>query len=213
MYMFRDSLPKVDGKIRLLHAIPDAPSVDIYANGKLIYSNLSFGKVTDYISIAPGTYNLSIFKAGTTNKTLFSSSTDIAPNSISTVAVTYENNEIAYFTIDDSHIPESNPLLSFVRFINLSPTAPLLSLSLPNGIVFFNQASYLETNEYYPTSPGIYDFIVTSSDGDFNKYISDVNLTQNLFITIYIIGLYKSSPPLGYILVRDGMTNRNDEEL
>ena len=50
MYMFRDSLPRVDGKIRLLHAIPDAPSVDIYANGKLIYSNLSFGKVTDYIS-------------------------------------------------------------------------------------------------------------------------------------------------------------------
>ena len=49
--------------------------------------------------------------------------------------------------------------------------------------------------------------------GDFNKYISDVNLTPNLFITIYIIGLYKSSPPLGYILVRDGMVNRNAEEL
>lgn len=213
MYMFRDSLPRMNGYVRFLHAIPDAPSIDIYANGKLLYSNLSFGKITDYISVPPDTYTIRLFKTGTTATDLFSDSTEITPNSISTVAVTYENNEIAYFTVDDSHIPESNPLLSFIRFINLAPTAPLLSLSLPNNIVFFNQASYLETNDYYPTSPGIYDFIVSSSDGDFDKYISDVNMTKNSFFTIYIIGLYKSSPPLGYILVRDGVTQRNKEEL
>ena len=213
MYMFRDSLPNLNGNIRFLHAIPDAPSVDVYANGKLLYSNLSFGQISNYISIPPQTYNIKLFKAGTTDTDLFSDSTDITPNSVSTVVVTYENNQIAYFTIDDSHIPESNPLLSYIRFINLAPTAPLLSLSLPNNIIFFNQASYLETNDYYPTSPGVYDFIVSSSDGDFNKYISDVNLTKNTFITIYIVGLYKSSPPLGYILVRDGITQRNQEEL
>lgn len=213
MYMFRDSLPRMNGYVRFLHAIPDAPSVDIYANGKLLYSNLSFGKITNYISVPPDTYNIRLFKAGTTATDLFSDSTEISPNSISTVAVTYENNEIAYFTVDDSHIPESNPLLSFIRFINLAPTAPLLSLSLPNNIVFFNQASYLETNDYYPTSPGIYDFIVSTSDGDFDKYISDVNMTKNSFFTIYIIGLYKSSPPLGYVLVRDGVIKRNKEEL
>lgn len=211
--MFRDSLPRVDGKVRFLHAIPDAPNVDIYANGKLIYSNLPFGKITDYISVAPGTYNVKIFKSGTTDKDLFSDSAEITPNSIMTVAVTRQDSQIGYFTIDDSHIPESNPQLSFMRFINLSPNAPLLSLSLPDNIVLFNQVSYLATNNYYPMSPGIYDFIVSSSDGNFNKYISDVNLTKNLFITIYIVGLYNSSPPLGYILVKDGATQRNDEEL
>ncbi|MBE6062425.1 MAG: DUF4397 domain-containing protein [Clostridium butyricum] len=213
MYMFKDSLPRLDGKIRFLHAIPDAPSVDVYANGKLIYSNLSFGQITNYISIAPGTYNIKLLKTGTTNNDVFSDSINITPNSISTVAVTYENNEIEYFTIDDSHIPESNPMLSFIRFINLSANAPLLSLSIPSGIVFFNQASYLETNGYYPTSPGIYDFIVSSADGNFNKYISSLNLTPNLFITIYIIGSYISSPSLGYILIKDGTEQRNIEEL
>ena len=213
MYMFRDSLPRVDGKVRFLHAIPDAQNVDIYANGKLVYSNLPFGKITDYISVAPGTYNVKIYKTGTMDKELFSDSADITPNSIMTVAVTRQNDQIGYFTIDDSRIPESNPLLSFIRFINLSPTAPLLSLSLPNDIVLFNQVSYLGTNNYYPISPGIYDFIVSSSDGNFNKYISDVNLTKNIFITIYIIGFYNSSPPLGYILVKDGEKQRNNEEL
>lgn len=213
MYMFRDSLPRVDGRVRFLHATPDAPNVDIYANEKLVYSNLPFGKITDYISITPGTYNIKIYKTGTTNKELFSDPTDITPNSIMTVAVTYQNDQIGYFTIDDSHIPESNPLLSFIRFINISPNAPLLSLSLPTDIVLFNQASYLETNNYYPISPGIYNFIVSSSDGNFNKYISDVNLTKNIFITIYIIGFYNSSPPLGYILVKDGEKQRNNEEL
>ena len=213
MYMFKNSLPRLDGKIRFLHAVPNAPNVDVYANEKLVYSNLPFGKITDYLSIAPGTYNIKIFKAGTTDNNLFSDSVDIVPNSISTAAVTSQNNQIKYFIINDSHIRESNPKLSSVRFINLSANAPLLSLSLPNDNTLFNQASYLETNNYYPMSPGIYDFMVSSSEGNFSKYISDVNLTKNLFVTIYIIGVYKSSPPLGYVLVKDGAMQRNDEVL
>ena len=98
-----------------------------------------------------------------------------------------------------------NPFLSYVRFINLAPTAPLLSLRLPDDRVLFNETSYLETNNYYPTSPGVYNFIVSTSDGNFSKYISDIHLTPNLYITIYMIGLYDKTPPLGYILVKDGL--------
>lgn len=204
MFLFRESLPKIKGYVRFIHAIPDAPSVDIYFDDKLIFTGLSFGNVTNYIAITPQTYSVRLFVSGTHDNPLITESLQIAPNSMTTINITYENNEIAFFSIDDTHTM-SNSLLSYVRFINVAPTAPLLSLSLPDGRVLFNQTSYLETNDYYPTSPGIYNFIVSTSDGNLSKYISNVKLDKNMFITIYMIGLYKKKPPLGYILVRDDL--------
>lgn len=208
MYLFRDSLPKVNANIRFLHAIPDAPNVDIYLNNKLIYSNIAFGSITKYISVAPQTYNVQLYKSGTSSKPLISETIEVLPNSISTLNVTYEDKMIAFFTIDDTH-PKSNPLLSFVRFINLAPTAPLLSLRLPEGLVLFDEASYLETNDYYPTSPALYNFVVSTSDGEFEKYINNIDLKKDMYITIYMIGLYNEKPPLGYILVTDGLKQNN----
>ena len=204
MFLFRESLPKIKGHIRFIHAIPDAPGVDIYLDNKLIFTDLSFGNTTNYIAITPGTYSVKLFVSGTKNNPLITESLQIAPDSVSTVNITYENNEIAFFSIDDTH-NMYNPFLSYVRFINVASTAPLLSLTLPDGRVLFNETSYLETNDYYPISSGIYNFIVSTADGDFNKYISNVKLDKNFFITIYMIGLYKKKPPLGYILVRDDL--------
>ncbi|MGN0143670.1 MAG: DUF4397 domain-containing protein [Clostridium sp.] len=204
MFLFRDSLPKIKGYIRFIHATPDAPNIDIYLNDNLIYSKLSFGNVTGYIPTTPGTYSVKLFKSGTKATPLITESLQVLSNSLSTINITFENNEIAFFSIDDTDT-DSNILLSYVRFINLAPTAPLLSLSLPNGITLFNETSYLETNNYYPISPGVYNFIVSTSDGNFSKYISDLHLTKNLYITIYIIGLYNKKPPLGYVLVKDGI--------
>jgi len=206
MILFRESLPNLTGKIRFLHAVPNAPNIDIYGNGKLLHSNVAFGSVTDYLELSSQKYDIQLYKSGTYDSPLISETIDILPNSILTLNITYENNEISFFTIDDIE-PKSNPVLSYVRFINLSPTAPLLSLSLPEGRVLFNETEYLETNDYYPLSPGIYDFTVTAANGTFEKFISDVNMTENLFITIYIIGLIQGTPKLGYILVKDG-TNK-----
>lgn len=206
MFLFRNSLPRIKGYIRFIHATPDAPNIDIYLNDNLIYSGLSFGTVTTYIPATPETYSIKLFKSGTKTNPLITESLQVLPNSVSTINITFENNEIAFFSLDDTHGP-SNRRLSYVRFINVAPTAPLLSLSLPDGTTLFDEASYLETNDYYPISPGIYNFIVSTSDSNLSKYISDVSLSENLYITIYIIGLYNKKPPLGYILLKDGVNN------
>lgn len=207
MFLFRETLPNLKGYVRFINATPDAPSVDIYFDDKKLFSDLSFGNVTNYFSLVPKTYSVKLYETGTNRKPIITETFEIKPNSGSTVNITFENNEIAFFSMDDSN-KNINPLLSYVRFINLAPTAPLLSLRLPDedGRVLFNEASYLETNEYYPLSPGIYNFIVSTSDGNFLKYISNIELTRNLFITIYMIGLYNQRPPLGYILVKDGFS-------
>ena len=48
MSLFNRNAPVTDSNIRILHAVPTANPIDIYANGNLIASNVSFGKLTKY---------------------------------------------------------------------------------------------------------------------------------------------------------------------
>jgi len=45
------------GYVRVIHTVPDAPNVDIYADDKLIINNLAYGSYTDYLPIPEGTYS------------------------------------------------------------------------------------------------------------------------------------------------------------
>lgn len=205
MILFEDSLPRLNGNIRFLHSIPGAPNVDIYANGQLLYSNLAFGSLTDYIDLSPQEYDIMLYKSGMHNNPLFSEQIEVLPDGMSTISITPENNEITLFVMDDVQ-PESDSALSYIRFINLSPNSQPLSLNLPEEISLFNKASYLEASEYYPISPGIHSFNVSSQDDTLGrKSINNINLTPGLFVTIYIIGLMNGTPQLGYVLAKDGM--------
>lgn len=42
-------------QIRFVHASPEAPALDMYLDGDGAAYNLSFGTVTSYVSVSPGT--------------------------------------------------------------------------------------------------------------------------------------------------------------
>ncbi|WP_027340629.1 DUF4397 domain-containing protein [Halonatronum saccharophilum] len=56
--------------IRAAHLSPNAPAVDIELNGRRVFRNLSYRDVTRHFSVSPGTYNLSIYIAGTDTRVL-----------------------------------------------------------------------------------------------------------------------------------------------
>ena len=80
MMLFDDSLPRVNGKVRLLHAIPDGPNVDVYFNERLIYSNLAFGTITEYMQMSANKYKVQLYKAGTKSRPLITEPFEIQPN-------------------------------------------------------------------------------------------------------------------------------------
>lgn len=53
-------------KLRVIHASPDAPAVDIYAEGvaTALITNLAYGQVSAYLDLDAGTYNIQIRAAG-----------------------------------------------------------------------------------------------------------------------------------------------------
>lgn len=203
---FNNSLPRLKANIRFLHAAAGGPSIDIYANGNLLSKNISFANISNYNELSPGNYKMEMFKTGTYDTPLFSETVTLTPNSVLTVCIILDESNLEILKISDI-FTSKNINDSHMRFINLSPNAPLLTLSLPNGITLFNGVEYLETTNYYLLSPGIYDFLLTATnDPSFRKFMRNVDLRKDLLHTIYIIGLTDVAPQLGYLYVTDGIT-------
>jgi len=68
--MMPDAPPAVGtATFRVVHASPDAPAVDVYAEGVAtpLISNLAYGQASNYLEVDEGTYNLQVRAAGGTD--------------------------------------------------------------------------------------------------------------------------------------------------
>lgn len=54
-----------NARVRIVHASPDAPAVDIFVNGGKVLENLPFREYSEYLSLPAGTYNVEIKVTGT----------------------------------------------------------------------------------------------------------------------------------------------------
>lgn len=60
-----------NARIRVIHASPDAPAVDIaLTDGDVLVPNLEFGAASDYLEVPAGSYDLEVRVAGTTDVAL-----------------------------------------------------------------------------------------------------------------------------------------------
>lgn len=204
LYLLNDFLPRLSGTLRFINADTASDPVDIYAGGKPIAMNLAFGDITEYEDLPAGKSEIQIYKAGTLTNPILTETIEIVPDTIVTISMVLRNGRLQLFTLRDG-IPTTSTSQSYLRFINLSPDSPLLSLSLPTGDTLFRAVEYLETTGYYPLSVGIYDFEVEATlAGILKKTINNIKLEAGYFHTLFIIGLIDGTPKVGYLFEQDG---------
>ncbi len=63
-----------EAMIRVVHASPDAPAVDIYVNGSKALSNLAFKEVSPWTPLPGGSYDVKVTAAGQTEGVIEASS-------------------------------------------------------------------------------------------------------------------------------------------
>lgn len=63
--------PAETGQVRVIHASPDAPAVDIYVEGDNtpIATNVAYGAATGFVTVPVGTYNVQLRQAGADSST------------------------------------------------------------------------------------------------------------------------------------------------
>ena len=45
-------------KVRVLHASPDAPAVDVYADGAAVLTNVAYGVISGYLEVPAGDHHI-----------------------------------------------------------------------------------------------------------------------------------------------------------
>lgn len=138
--------------IRFLNANPSQTPIDIYINGRKVASYLNYRAFTEYMKVFPGYYRIVVFRAGTMRNPISVSQINVIANRIYTAAFidTGISNEWQLIT-DNTRVLNQNR--AFVRFIQLSYTAPLMDVYIDNRLVL-SDLDFQEVSRYLSLAPG-----------------------------------------------------------
>ena len=188
--------------VRVFHAAPQAPNVDVYVNDQMVFSNLAFGDFTRYVYLDEGEYNVSVYLAGQKDRPVINQMVDVPSQQIFTIAATGNLDNLGLLVIPDKVSKSPSQNYSSVRVIHLSPNAPGVDI-LVDGDTLFEDISFGEGTDYVDLNPGTYNVNVVLNTDKSVALPLKVTLNPDKIYTIYIIG---NPPTLQAVQVVDGNT-------
>lgn len=195
-----------DSYIRVFHASPDAPAVDVYINGKPEIRGLKYKSFSDYIALKPGPYNVQVFAAGTTTNPVISTRIEMPASRIFTAAAIGKLANISLYLIPDPRTPRK-PGRAMLRFVHLSPDAPPVNLAIANGKTLFSNIPYKGITDYTTLMPGKYNFELNlAQNGKRVLWVPNIRIMPHRNYSIYAVGLAGGQPPLQVVIPLDGST-------
>lgn len=122
-----------DAKLRVAHAVPDGPAVDVLVDGSVAVADLAYGNLTGYLELPAGEYDVSINVAGTPTS-VFSTSIELAAVDYTAAAIgnIEPEGEEAGFTVfvftDKLGVLDAGN--GRVRVYHASPDAPAVDVAV-----------------------------------------------------------------------------------
>jgi len=196
-----DDAPTQDTSyLRVTHASPDAPAVDVYLDNESVLTDVEFGTVSEYIPVRAGTYNVTITAAGDREAVVFDDAVSLDARSVTTVAAAGEVGENATqpFTpilYDDNALePAENE--SAISIVHLSPDAPAVDVTVPgennNTTVLAENVSFSEASDYVTVPAGNYTVEIRAATPGNNGTVvttADVSLEEGTANSALALGL------------------------
>lgn len=191
-------------RVRVVHASPDAPAVDILVNDAPAITNLAFGQISDYASLAPGTYNIKVVPAGATTPVVFEADVPLAEGGDLTVVAKglLGDGSFGVLPLNDNNKPVADK--ARVRFVHASPNAPAVDIAVTGGPVLFGDVEFGEVGDYIEVPGGTYDLEVRlAGTTTVVLTLPGIAVANGKTYTAYAIGLVGGTPPLGAALSAD----------
>jgi hypothetical protein len=202
-----------EASIRIAHASPDAPAVDVYVNDSAVIEELEFRQVTDYLEIPAAEYTVAV-NVAETNTTVFGPvNVELAAEDYTAVALGEVMSTDTGFTVsvyEDTNGATTSDGDARIRAIHASPDAPPIDVTVKNGAVtLFNGFSFGESSDYTIVSAGEHkiEIRLTSSEKIVFKAVLtlDEGGTYTVFAEGYSTGEHDSeAEPLGLVQTLDG---------
>jgi hypothetical protein len=184
-----------DAMIRVVHASPDAPAVDVYLNGQRAIANLEFTEGTTYAAVPAGAYRVQVFPAGTgpSGTAVIDANLNLAGGTAYTVAAVNVVAKIeALVLTDDLTAPAAGK--AHIRVVHASPDAPAVDVAVKGGPVAFRNAAFKAATPYAPLDAGTYQFEVRPAGTTQAVLTTDPTpLAAGRIYTVFAMGLVGNS--------------------
>jgi hypothetical protein len=149
------------------------PEVDIFANGSLLYSDLSFPDSTGYIPTTAGVKHLALLMPGNTDTLAGNSSSFLSGRQYSVFLVDAATNAVQITAIPDS-LPVVPAGYVELRFLNFSYSSSSLDLYSSSNL------QYLFTDRYFNESDAAATSFVAFPEGTYSFEIRQPGSIQAL---------------------------------
>lgn len=185
----------VQGRVLVVHASPDAPSVDLLVDDTKVNSSaLAFPNNTGYLNVEAGDRNFKVNAAGTSNSVI-NANAMVEPNTnYSLFAINRLSNIEPLLIVDDLTAPASGK--AHVRLVHLSPDAPAVDVTLTDGTVIFGNISFKSGTAFTPLDAGTYNLQArVAGTSTVALEIPNVTLQAGKIYTVFARGFL--TPPAG----------------
>jgi hypothetical protein len=182
-------------RVRVVHASPDAPAVDVWVNDNAAFTNAPFKGITDYASLETGTYNVKVVPTGATEPVVIEADLTLEAKDYTVVALgTLENIE-PLVLVDNNGAPAAGK--AHVRFVHASPDAPAVDIAVKGGPVLFSNIAFKEVGDYLPVDAGTYDLEVRLAGTETVALaVPGLALADGTVYTVFAMGLAGGEPTL-----------------
>ncbi|MCP3032100.1 DUF4397 domain-containing protein [Halobacillus sp. A1] len=190
-------------KVRVLHASPDAPGVDVFVNDEAVVEGAEFKDATDYLELPAGDHTVDIYAAGTMGDEdpVLSSEVSVESGQAYTVAAvnTLENLQLEAF--EDSMEAEEG--MADLRVGHFIPDGPAVDVGAIEGDAIFSGAEFPMVTDYESVEAGSYDLEVRTTEGDQLIDLSGTEVEEGNVYSAFAVGT-ADSPEI--LLLQDNQT-------
>lgn len=187
-------------KVRVVHASPDAPAVDVYVNGELTLEDVPFKADSGYLDVPAGTHNVEVFAAGSEyaeGSAVLQADLTVEAGKAYTVAAANLLESIEFVVAEDSM--EVTEGMTKIRVGHLSPDAPTVDVGLIGGDAVFAGATFPGITDYMELDAGTYDLEIRTPDGTQVLPLEGTELAANTVYSVFAINTADSLEVLALV--------------
>jgi hypothetical protein len=193
-------------RVRVVHASPDAPAVDVWVDGAIAFEGAPFKGITSYATLSEGMHNFQVVPAGATEPVVIEADLDLQMDQDYTIVAVGQLENIEPLVLADNNaLPEAGK--AHVRFVHASPNAPEVDIAVADGgPVLFANIEFKEAGDYLPVDAGTYDLEARlAGTNDVALSVPGVALEDGKVYTIFAMGLAGEEPALTAVASVDAM--------
>ncbi len=187
-------------KVRVVHASPDAPAVDVYVNGDMVLEDVPFKADSGYLDLPAGTHDVEVFATGTeyaAGTGVLQADLTIEAGKAYTVAAANTVDALEFVVAEDSM--EVTDGKTKIRVGHLSPDAPAVDVGLIDGDAVFSGAEFPGITEYKELDAGTYDLEIRLPDGTQVLALEGTELAANTVYSVFAVNTADSLEVLALV--------------